>query len=324
MRVLVTGGGGFAGRWLIRELGAHGHEAIAAPPRGELDITDADAVLRLARDRAPDVIGHLAAVAFGPDARRDPDRATAVNVGGTEAVVRAAAQIGAGVLLVSSSEVYGPPDPADLPLDEAAPLRAEQPYGRSKIAAEAVAREIVARAAAGTVRLAIVRPFNHTGPGQRREFVVPALAERILAAREAGASTIRVGNVDVRRDFSDVRDVVAAYRLVLERLAGGDVEDGEVPVFNVASERSASIREIAVALAAEAGIAIGFEIDPALVRASDPPEIRGDASAIRRALGWTATTPLERTLRDVLADVTASARATARPDPAGRAPVPPG
>jgi GDP-4-dehydro-6-deoxy-D-mannose reductase len=316
VRVLVTGGGGFAGRWLIRELAEHGHEAIPAPPSGELDIADAGAVQRLVRDTGPDVIAHLAAVAFGPDARRDPDRAAAVNVGGTEAVVRAAAETGAGVLVVSSSEVYGPPDPGDLPLDEAAPLRAEQPYGRSKIAAETVARE-----AAGGARLAIVRPFNHTGPGQRREFVVPALAERIVAARTAGASTIRVGNVDVRRDFSDVRDVVVAYRLVLERLAGdgfaeagsagtsGGFEDGEVPVFNIASERSTSIREIAAALAAEAGIAIDFEVDPALVRASDPPEIRGDATAIRRALGWTATTPLERTLRDVFVDVTASSAA---------------
>ena len=201
------------------------------------------------------------------------------------------------VLVASSSEVYGAPEPGDLPISETAPLRADQPYGLSKVGAELAAFE-----SGREMPLAVIRSFNHTGPGQRSGFVVPALAARIVLAAERGDTVIPAGNVDVRRDFSDVRDVVRAYRLVLEALASGGSLDG-TRIYNVASGRAVAIREIVDALAAIAGIEVGIAVDPALVRPDDPPEIRGDASLIASELGWRPTIPLEVTLRDVLDDI---------------------
>jgi GDP-4-dehydro-6-deoxy-D-mannose reductase len=301
MRVLVTGATGFVGRWLVRELRQAGHEPIGAPGRDELDITSHASVDSVVSAARPDAIVHLAGMAYGPDARRDPDRALAVNAGGTRAVLEAASRqpTPSTVIIVSSSEVYGRPEPADLPLAESAPLRADQPYGHSKIAAERVATEYAAR---GAVPVVIARPFNHTGPGQRLEFVVPALAARILAARDRGERSIRAGNVDVRRDFSDVRDVVRAYRLLAEGVRRGAPTSGPA-IYNIASGRSVSIRVLVERLAGLSGAEMAIETDPELVRQDDPPDIRGDASRLVAETGWEPQIPLERTLRDVLADV---------------------
>jgi GDP-4-dehydro-6-deoxy-D-mannose reductase len=294
----VTGATGFAGRWLLRDLEAAGHEAIGMPPSSVLDITDRDAVDALVAAVRPNAIAHLAAISFGPDARRDPDRALAVNVGGTKSVLSAAHRHGhTPVLVTSSSEVYGAPLPQDLPLVETAPLRANQPYALSKLAAERAATE-----SGRDMPVAVVRAFNHTGPGQRAAFVVPALAARIALAAGRGDSTITAGNIDVRRDFSDVRDVVRAYRLVLEALASGSLPTGR-RLYNVASGRAVAVRAIVERLAAIAGVELRVEVDPALVRQDDPPEIRGDASLIASDLDWRPMIPLDVTLRDVLDDV---------------------
>jgi GDP-4-dehydro-6-deoxy-D-mannose reductase len=300
VKVLVTGASGFVGPWLLRELVSAGHEAVGTPPSSELDITDPLAVAALVDAVRPDAIAHLAGLSFGPDARREPERAFSVNVGGTRAVLSAAAALRrpAGALVVSSADVYGSPANEHLPLTEAAPLLAEQPYGLSKVAQERAALESVT---AGGPPLVIVRPFNHAGPGQRPEFVVPALARRILAARSRGDRTIAAGNIDVRRDFSDVRDVVRAYRLILEDL--GHVEASNRPrIYNIATGKSVPIRSIVAGFAALAGIAVDVRVDPALVRESDPPDIRGDASLITTELGWHPTIPFEKTLEDVFED----------------------
>lgn len=311
MKILVTGASGFVGRWLIPELEAAGHDAIGAPPSSRLDITDPSAVADLLNATSPDAVAHLAGMSYGPDARREPGRAFAINEGGTRAVMAAAAASGrTPVLVVSSAEVYGNPTPADLPLRESAPVRAEQPYGRSKLAQERVALE---SAAADGPPVVIVRPFNHTGPGQRPAFVVPALAQRIIAARQRGDRTIRAGNVDVRRDFSDVRDVVRAYRLIVEAMGSGGLGAGpHLRTYNIASGRAVAIREIAEAFAALAGIEIEITVDPNLVRASDPREIRGDASLIGDELGWSPSIPLDVTLNDVFEDVLSRAEPPTR------------
>jgi GDP-4-dehydro-6-deoxy-D-mannose reductase len=269
------------------------------PPSSVLDITDRSAVTSFVHGVRPEAIAHLAAISFGPEARRDPERATVVNVGGTSAILSAAAAEldRTPVLVASSAEVYGAPAPEDLPLRETAPLRATHPYGLSKIETEKAAL-----APSVGVPVAVVRSFNHTGPGQRLEFVVPALAARIARAANQRERSVTAGNVDVRRDLSDVRDVVRAYRLVLEALAKGDLPHGR-RVYNVASGRAVAIRDVVNALAAIVGIDVEIEIDPDLVRKDDPPEIRGDAARIASDLGWRPTIPLDVTLRDVMDDI---------------------
>jgi len=304
VRVLVTGATGFVGTWLMRELTSAGHQAIGAPSSSELDINDGPGLARFVEGVAPDAVAHLAAISFAGDAARDPQAAVAVNAGGTRAVLTAVAESapGAPVLVTSSSEVYGRPAPEDLPLREAHPPRPVHAYGRSKLAQEEVALDL---AATHGIPLVITRAFNHAGPGQRTDFVIPALASRILDAMREGRNTIRAGNVDVRRDIGDVRDVVRAYRLLLEGAVGAG-RPFEPAVYNVATGRSISIRDVITELASLAGATVEVEIDPALVRADDPPEIRGDATKLMEAVGWSPEWPLSTTLADVLASAARS------------------
>lgn len=299
MRILVTGATGFVGRWLLEELRANGHEAIAAPGRRELDITDAEAVTRLVRDAAPDAIAHLAGMAYAGDAVTDPVRALAVNEGGTRAVIAAAAAAGRVPVFVSgSSDVYGAPDPADLPLRESAPLRADRPYGLSKLAQE---RTAVAEGHRLDVPVVVTRSFNHTGPGQRAEFVAPALAQRVLDAKRVGLRTVAVGNIDVRRDIADVRDIVRAYRLLIERLADGSIAPGTI--VNVGTGTAVSVRHVLEVIGLAARFVVEPEVDPELVRAVDPPLVVGNVDRLRELTGWAPEIPLEQTLTDLVASL---------------------
>lgn len=300
MRILVTGATGFVGRWLIKDLEAAGHDAVAAPGSAQLDITDASAVADFVANLRPDAMVHLAGVAFARDAARDPDRAIAVNEGGTRAILEAASHLDGPVpLLVSgSSEVYGRPDPGDLPLREDAPLLTDQPYGRSKLAQERVALELGAERG---VPVIVTRSFNHTGPGQRPDFVAPALAHRVLEARRSGSLDVVVGNLDVRRDLGDVRDVVRAYRLLIEAAAAGRIPSGTV--LNVATGEAVSIRQVLVMICESVGTSVRPRIDASLVRENDPPEIIGDATEIRRLTGWEPMIPLRQTLADLVASL---------------------
>jgi GDP-4-dehydro-6-deoxy-D-mannose reductase len=292
VRSLITGGRGFVGTWLADHLRGLGDEVVAIDR--EVEVTNAAALLDAMSSAAPDAVYHLAALTHVGQSWEEPLQVLEVNVIGTAAVLAAARQCVTDprVLVTSSAEVYGAvTDPGLLPLDEGSPTAPLTPYAASKLAAEAV----VAQAHLGHGQHVItVRPFNHIGPGQTPNFAVPALAQRIVEADRRGARTIPVGNLSARRDFTDVRDVVRAYRLLIESGRPGEV-------YNVCSGRDVSIREIADGLLALAGTTLEFETDPSLVRPVEVPVLRGDPSRLVEATGWKPEVPLEQTLADVLA-----------------------
>jgi GDP-4-dehydro-6-deoxy-D-mannose reductase len=296
-RVLITGAAGFVGRWLTQELIGAGHQVVALDL--PIDVRDAQQVSRAFADCRPDAVAHLAAISFLPDAAADAQAAFAVAIAGTANVMEAArtANPPPPVLVTGSSEAYGPPSPGELPLTEASPLRAAGPYGLSKLAQESVA---IAYARRYGLRVVATRSFNHTGPGQRSEFVVPALARRVYELAQGRVDRVPVGNLDVLRDVSDVRDVVRAYRLLLTACLERDYGRGGIAV-NVCSGESVSIRWIADELCRLAGVEPRLTVDEALVRKDDPPEIRGDFSLLANTTGWRPERALTETLRDVWA-----------------------
>jgi GDP-4-dehydro-6-deoxy-D-mannose reductase len=202
-------------------------------------------------------------------------------------------------LVSGSSEVYGTPEPGGLPIGEATPVNPRGIYGLTKVAQEAVSLE---SGRALGIRVVATRSFNHTGPGQRQDFAIPAFASRILAARVKGETTIAVGNVDVRRDIADVRDVVRAYRLLLELAHhGGTPAPGLV--VNVATGTSIAMRDAIAAISTRVGYQVELVADPKLVRSGDAPEIRGDPSRLRELVGWRPEIPFETTIGDVVAEL---------------------
>lgn len=291
MRAFVTGGRGFVGRWLVAHLEACGDTVVARD--AEIDVTDEEGVARAIDEAGADVVYHLAARTHVGDSWRDPLEVLRVNVLGTAAVLAAARRVAgtARVVVVSSAEVYGAVVPGELPVAEGAPLHPATPYAASKAAAEAVALQAWRGYGQHVV---VARPFNHVGPGQAPTFAVPALACRILEARRTGSDELPVGTVKTRRDFTDVRDVVRAYRLIAARAEPGGV-------YNVCSGRDVAISELAGRLMALCGVELRLVADPDLMRPVDVPVVRGDPSRVHAHTGWKPEISLDDTLRDVLA-----------------------
>lgn len=309
--VLVTGADGFVGRWVVRALLAGGWDVVGAvqpgPPRHD-GLTDAErqavrwlplelgdlASVRLVAGLQCDAVVHLAAVASGGDALRDPGLAWAVNAAGTARLLgefgrrRGAGECDPVVLVCSTAEVYG--RDATRPLVETDPTNPCSPYAASKLGAELAAHETRTRTG---LRAIISRAFPHTGPGQDERFVIPAFARRLRGAQRAGAKVVKVGNLEPVRDLLDVRDVAAAYVALLERGAPGEV-------YNVCSGQGHSLEALFHRLAELLGVDAIHEPDPALVRPADIPYLVGDAAKLRAATGWVPHVPLEATLRDVI------------------------
>ena len=290
MRALVTGSNGFVGRWLVAHLETEGDEVTGLD--AETDVTDPTAITTAVQAAEPDAVFHLAAQASVGASWEDQAGTYVVNTVGTVNVLAAAAACKAApkVLLVSSSEVYGRVRPEDLPVQEDHPFAPVSPYAASKAAAEMAAVQAWLGRGVPVVR---ARPFNHTGPGQRTDFVVPALARQVAEAVQSGAPALYTGNLEARRDISDVRDVVRAYRALA--LQG---EPGEA--YNVCSGAAVSIREVAERLLRTAGVDLPIVVDPERVRPVELPELRGDPSKLKAATGWSPAVHLDETLADVL------------------------
>lgn len=291
---MITGASGFVGRTLVSHLHEIGDEVIEHDRvGGGPDLVDRKAMVDLIADTAPQIIYHLAAQSHVPTSWSDPIGTLRTNVEGTQNVLDAAAEASVDrVLVVSSAEIYGSVEEDCLPITEDAPLRPVTPYAASKVAADALATQAFLGRGQDVIRL---RAFNHIGPGQRTAFVCAGLAHRIARAEREGTTTIEVGAIDVRRDFTDVRDVVRAYRLAAEHGLAGEA-------YNVCSGVDRSIGELAAILIEQAGGSFTLSVAEDLVRTIDTPVVRGDSSKIREQTGWKPSIPITRSLRDVLDD----------------------
>jgi GDP-4-dehydro-6-deoxy-D-mannose reductase len=287
---LITGGGGFVGHHLGELLRAAGDQVVSVDL--EVDVADPAAIRAAVAAARPDAIYHLAAMTHVGESWDFPAEVLRVNVLGTASVLAAARAEPEPpvVLVVSSAEVYGSVSPDELPIDETVPLRPLSPYAASKAAAEQLALQAWRGYGQPVI---VVRPFNHVGPGQAPTFAVSALAKRIVEAQRSGSSTVAAGTLTARRDFTDVRDVVRAYRsLVVEGTIG--------EIYNVCSGHDIAVSEVAYRLCALAGADVELVDDPTLVRSVDLPVLRGDYGRLAADTGWKPEIPFDDTLADVL------------------------
>lgn len=308
MRALITGAGGFVGGHLCEYLLKHTDwdltgtvfgqldEAKPSTPRLQflpLDLRSRRRVRPLVEDIQPDCIFHLAAQSSVPAAFEDPWDTLENNIRSELNLLEAVRGLGRDVsfLVVGSNEEYGTPRPDELPQTEQNPLRPNNPYAVSKIAQDFLGLQYHLAYGIPVVR---VRPFNHTGPGQSPRFVVPAFASQI-ARIEAGLQepVMRVGNLSTSRDFTDVRDVVQAYHLAVT-----EGEPGEV--YNLASGRAYSIRQVLETLLSYSEAEIQVERDPERYRPVDVPVVYGSAEKFQNHTGWRPQIPFEETLHDTL------------------------
>ncbi len=301
-KVLITGATGFVGTHL-RALLAHArpeweiagttlHNPSADPGLARCDLQDATAIADLVARTAPDAVIHLAGQSNVPTSFADPEATLANNILGTLHLLDAcrAHAKETRLLIVSSNEVYGPVPQAEQPIREDRPLRPGNPYAVSK-----AAQEMLALQYAGSYGLDVIvaRPFNHIGPGQTDRFVVGAFARQVAEVERGDRAVVSVGNLDVARDFTDVRDVCRAYIALLERGARGGI-------YNIGQGKAIRIGDLLDLLCRLAHVEVKVEHDPARMRPSDVPVMRADTSRLRAATGWQPEIPLEQTLRDTL------------------------
>lgn len=309
MRILITGVGGFVGRHLshhILETTAqaelHG-TTLPGTPRTDIsnvvshdiDLKNDKAVAKLLERVNPDQIYHLAAQASPSASFQDPWGTLENNIRSQLNILEAciALKVAPRILIIGSGEVYGPLKADEPPSNEDSPLRPNSPYGVSKIAQDMMGLQYFLRYGLPITR---VRPFNHTGPGQREGFVAIDYAMRI-AKMEAGQlpPVIEIRSQTSERDFTDVRDVVRAYRMVIETGTAGDV-------YNVASGQTYSVRDLVYGLLRYSEIPIEDASRQDSNQQGDLSIIKGDATKLRRDTGWEPLIPFEQTLLDVLND----------------------
>ena len=310
MRALVTGISGFVGGHLAEHLVAEGDLVVglSASGRWPADLAHLGKTVRLepfdlveqgeaelaelVRRKQPEVIYHLAAQSNPQGSLTDPRGTWALNLGGSLNLLEAVKSSGQKprVVLVGSGVCYGNPAPEFIPVNEDCPLRPNNPYAASKAAVDLLG--IQHYLAHGT-DVVMVRPFNHAGPRQSPRYVLAGLALQVAEVEAGRRECLEVGNLDVVRDFTDVRDVVRAYRLL-----GQHGQPGEI--YNLGSGQGTKIADALEYLRSQATKTVPVRVDPARVRPVDQPLLVADASKLRAAVGWEPRYTIEQTLADML------------------------
>jgi GDP-4-dehydro-6-deoxy-D-mannose reductase len=291
--VLVTGAGGFAGSHLLELL----RSPIPDPPspivgwtRADVELLDRERVRAAIADLRPSQVYHLAGAAHVAESWTDTAGTLASNVLATHHLFDAIRRAGLAcrVVIPGSAHLYAP---SMTPMTEDAPLAPSSPYAVSKLAQEQLSLRALAEDGVETV---LTRSFNHTGPRQSPTFAASSMARQIaLIERGAAAPVIKVGNLDTRRDLTDVRDTVRAYALLMARGTPGTI-------YNVASGVAYETRAVLHTLLARATVPIRIEVDPARLRPNDIPILVGDPTRLREATGWTPQIPFEQMLSNLL------------------------
>jgi GDP-4-dehydro-6-deoxy-D-mannose reductase len=303
MKALIIGVAGFVGKHLVNELKDSGWDvygtklptetvSINIPVYG-LDVLDANAIKGLLRKTGPDCIFYLAAQSSVAVSWKQPAQTVDVNVKGAVNLLEAVRDMEKPprVLLVGSGEEYGYVLPEELPVTENTALRPGNIYAGTKVA-QGMLGQVYARAYG--LMIIIVRAFNHIGPGQTDTFVVPSFCKQVAEIEAAGSKgSIKAGNLDAKRDFTDVRDIVRAYRLLIESGSSGEI-------YNIGRGKAIAISEILEKIIKLSDAAITVVRDPERMRPSDVPVIEADISKLTACTGWKPEISLEETLRDVL------------------------
>jgi GDP-4-dehydro-6-deoxy-D-mannose reductase len=309
MRALITGINGFVGSHLAEYLLEQGDCEIWGLSRSSMidlislreqvtlvqaDLSDPASTERAIIAAQPDVIFHLAGQSFVPESFRDPAGTLAANTLGALHIFLTliAHRLPTRVLVVGTNEEYGKIQPEDLPISESAPLRPASPYGVSKVAQSMLALQYHFSHSLDVVR---VRPFTHIGPRQNERFVTAAFARQI-ARIERGLQppVMQVGNLSACRDFTDVRDVVRAYVLLVRHGVAGEV-------YNLGTGQAVMIRTMLDMLLAESQALIEVQSNADLMRPIDIPLVTCDARKLRACTSWSPSITLGQTMRDIIA-----------------------